>query len=124
MKCSYYNTVDGTKSPVLNLTNNKIVCNYFYRLPSSCIPMLGTPFLIRYNTCKLYFSVNEIMLWFLFEIHVHCILKQFNSNSLIVPAQSTLGFCLISCPFEFPGLAGQFFKLSNVQGPLLNCGNF
>lgn len=79
---------------------------------------------VQYNTCKLYFSVNEIMLWFLFEIHVRCSLKQFNSNSLIVPAQSTLGFCLISCPFEFPGLAGQFFKLSNVQGPLLNCRIF
>ena len=64
------------------------------------------------------------MLWFLFEIHVHCSLKQFNSNSLIVPAQSTLGFSLISCPFEFAGLVGQFFKLSNVEGPLLNCGNF
>ena len=72
--------------------------------------------------CKLYFSVNQIMLWFLFEIHVYCSLKHFNSDyCLIIPAQS--GFCLISCPFEFPGCAGQFFKLSNIQGTSLNCGN-
>ena len=65
--------------------------------------------------CKLYFSVNQIMLWFLFEIHVHCSLKQFNSYCsiiiiiiiiIIIPAQS--GFCLMSCPFEFPGCVGQF----------------
>ena len=58
--------------------------------------------------CKLYFSVNQIMLWFLFEINVHCSLKQFNSYCLIIPARS--GFCLISCLFEFPGCAGQFLN--------------
>ena len=100
---------------VVNLTNIKIVYIFTDYHLRECVPilqlrtvlsMLCTPFFIRYNMCKLYFSVNQIMLWFLFEIHVHCSLKQFNSYCSIISAQS--GFCLISCLFEFPGCVGQF----------------
>ena len=110
---------------VVNLTNNKIVYIFTDYHLHACIPilqlrtalsMLCTPFFSRYNMCELYFSVNQIMLWFLFEINVHCSLKQCNSYS-------SVWFLFNFLPVWVSWMRGPVFKLSNVQGPSLNCGN-